>query len=51
MVDALRRDWHVIAPDWRGFGQTLWAGPEAASYRIADLFADLDTFIATKKAT
>ena len=20
VVDELRRDWHVIAPDWRGFG-------------------------------
>ncbi|HCE09630.1 MAG TPA: alpha/beta hydrolase, partial [Oxalobacteraceae bacterium] len=22
MVDCLQRDWHVIAPDWRGFGLT-----------------------------
>ena len=21
LVDALRRDWYVIAPDWRGFGR------------------------------
>jgi pimeloyl-ACP methyl ester carboxylesterase len=22
VVDCLSRDWHVIAPDWRGFGLT-----------------------------
>lgn len=45
VVDALRSDWHVVAPDWRGFGQTQWVGPEAASYRMADLFADLDALL------
>ena len=24
VVDELAADWHVIAPDWRGFGQTEW---------------------------
>ena len=22
MIDCLQHDWHVIAPDWRGFGRT-----------------------------
>src|SRR6266404_1239331 len=25
VVDCLRREWYVIAPDWRGFGLTAWA--------------------------
>ena len=24
LVDALKRDWFVIAPDWRGFGRSEW---------------------------
>ena len=24
LVDHLHGDWHVIAPDWRGFGETDW---------------------------
>ena len=24
-VDALRNDWFVIAPDWRGWSATAWA--------------------------
>ena len=23
-VDALQRDWQVIAPDWRGYGLSEW---------------------------
>jgi len=34
VVDALRRDWHVIAPDWRGFGLKDCA-PELAPGRYA----------------
>jgi pimeloyl-ACP methyl ester carboxylesterase len=40
LVDALRGDWHVIAPDWRGYGLTQWSG--ADSYWFPDYLADLD---------
>lgn len=39
LVDALPGDWHVLAPDWRGFG--LSATPEDG-YWFADYVADLD---------
>lgn len=42
-VDALRGDWHVIAPDWRGFGLSQWSG--ADSYWIPDYLADLDAVL------
>jgi pimeloyl-ACP methyl ester carboxylesterase len=40
LVDELRGDWQVIAPDWRGFGLTQWAGRD--SYWFPDYLADLD---------
>jgi pimeloyl-ACP methyl ester carboxylesterase len=43
VVDCLARDWHVIAPDWRGFGLTD-NGP-ADSYWFADYMADLDAIL------
>ena len=43
LVDALRGDWHVIAPDWRGFGLTQWAGRD--SYWFPDYLADLDALL------
>jgi len=39
LVDALPDDWHVLAPDWRGFG--LSANPQDG-YWFADYVADLD---------
>ena len=42
LVDALRRDWHVLAPDWRGFGQSEWC---ADGYWFADYVADLDALL------
>ncbi len=42
LVDALRRDWHVIAPDWRGFGRSEWSGD---GYWFADYLADLDALL------
>ena len=42
-VDALQRDWHVIAPDWRGFGLSEWSG--ADSYWIPDYLGDLDLLL------
>ena len=26
VVDALQREWHLIAPDWRGYGDSQWLG-------------------------
>jgi len=42
MVDFLKREWHVIAPDWRGFGLTEWA-PDG--YWFPDYYADLDALL------
>ncbi len=43
LVDALRGDWRVIAPDWRGFGLSEWANSD--SYWFPDYFADLDRLL------
>lgn len=42
LVDALQRDWHVIAPDWRGFGLSAWA---CEGYWFPDYYADLDALL------
>jgi pimeloyl-ACP methyl ester carboxylesterase len=42
LVDALERDWCVIAPDWRGFGRSGWC-PDG--YWFADYLADLDALL------
>lgn len=39
VVDALRESWHVIAPDWRGYGASQWL---AHPYWFPDYYADLD---------
>lgn len=39
LVDALRGPWHVMAPDWRGFGLTQ---TPADGYWFPDYVADLD---------
>ncbi|TAK65635.1 MAG: alpha/beta hydrolase [Betaproteobacteria bacterium] len=44
LVDALQADWHVIAPDWRGYGLSAW-GP-ADSYWFPDYMGDLDRLLA-----
>ncbi|MEC5217829.1 pimeloyl-ACP methyl ester carboxylesterase [Actimicrobium sp. GrIS 1.19] len=43
VVDGLQRDWHVIAPDWRGFGLTDSSGSD--SYWFADYLGDLDAIL------
>lgn len=43
MVDALQGDWHVIAPDWRGFGLSERSG--ADTYWFPDYLADLDAIL------
>ena len=42
LVDALRRDWYVIAPDWRGFGLSEWPDD---GYWFVDYLADLDALL------
>jgi len=40
LVDALRGDWDVYAPDWRGYGLTEWGKSDC--YWFPDYIADLD---------
>jgi len=40
MVDALRGEWDVYAPDWRGYGLTDWGKSDC--YWFPDYIADLD---------
>jgi len=42
VVDALRQAWHVIAPDWRGFGESAWLN---RPYWFPDYYADLDCLL------
>jgi pimeloyl-ACP methyl ester carboxylesterase len=42
LVDAFEREWHVIAPDWRGFGLTEWARD---GYWFPDYYADLEALL------
>jgi pimeloyl-ACP methyl ester carboxylesterase len=43
VVDCLKRDWHVIAPDWRGYGLSQRSGSD--SYWFADYLGDLDAIL------
>jgi pimeloyl-ACP methyl ester carboxylesterase len=43
VVDCLEGDWHVIAPDWRGFGLSEWA--HADTYWFPDYLADLEALL------
>jgi pimeloyl-ACP methyl ester carboxylesterase len=43
VVDALQRDWHVIAPDWRGFGLSENSGTD--TYWFPDYLGDLDAIL------
>ncbi|MGB0129784.1 MAG: alpha/beta hydrolase [Rhodocyclaceae bacterium] len=42
LADALSDAWHVVAPDWRGFGQSTWTG---GPYWFPDYVADLDVLL------
>jgi pimeloyl-ACP methyl ester carboxylesterase len=42
LVDEFRRDWLVVAPDWRGFGLSGWT---REGYWFQDYYADLDALI------
>ncbi len=43
MVDALRDERYIVAPDWRGFGLT--DSPQADCYWFPDYLGDLDALI------
>ena len=43
VVDCLAREWHVIAPDWRGFGLTERGGADC--YWFPDYLGDLDALL------
>lgn len=43
MVDCLKKEWHVIAADWRGFGLT--ESPHTDSYWFPDYLGDLDALL------
>lgn len=45
VVDNLRSEWQVLAPDWRGFGLTDWSAADC--YWHPDYLADLDALIAS----
>jgi pimeloyl-ACP methyl ester carboxylesterase len=42
LVDHLPASWTLVAPDWRGFGDTEWA---PGGYWFPDYFADLDILL------
>jgi pimeloyl-ACP methyl ester carboxylesterase len=42
LVDSLPTEWFVIAPDWRGFGETAC---QSQSYWFPDYIADLDVLL------
>ena len=42
VVDALRHDWHVIAPDWRGYGASDW---QSRPYWFHEYYADLECLL------
>ena len=44
LADALPDDWCLLAPDWRGFGDTDW---NQQGYWFPDYLADLDVLIDT----
>ncbi|HKU69560.1 MAG TPA: alpha/beta hydrolase [Burkholderiales bacterium] len=43
LVDAFAREWHCIAPDWRGFGLSAWTREQ--SYWFPDYYADLEALL------
>lgn len=42
VVDALLGEWHIIAPDWRGHGDSDWLD---RPYWFPDYYADLDVLL------
>jgi pimeloyl-ACP methyl ester carboxylesterase len=44
VVDELSGGWHIVAPDWRGFGRSA---NRAEAYWFPDYLADLDALLST----
>jgi pimeloyl-ACP methyl ester carboxylesterase len=42
VVDSLRRDWNILAPDWSGFGLSNW---NPSGYSLLQYASDLDRFL------
>jgi pimeloyl-ACP methyl ester carboxylesterase len=42
VVDEMADDWYLIAPDWRGFGDSQW---QPGGYWFPDYLADLEAII------
>ena len=42
VVDALGHPWHIIAPDWRGYGASDWL---SRPYWFHEYYADLDALL------
>jgi pimeloyl-ACP methyl ester carboxylesterase len=47
LVDELRNDWFVVAPDWRGFGRSHY---RCQGYWFPDYLADLDLILSHYQA-
>jgi pimeloyl-ACP methyl ester carboxylesterase len=45
MVDALAQERWIVAPDWRGYGQTTGPVPRPDAYWFPDYLGDLDTLL------
>lgn len=47
LADELAARWHLIAPDWRGFGLSNWPARDGAAdcYWFGDYLADLDALL------
>lgn len=48
VVDELQGEWHVLAPDWRGFGESEW---NRDAYWFPDYVGDLDALLETLSPT
>lgn len=42
VIDALKKEWRIVAPDWRGHGGTDWC---VQGYYFQDYLADLDAIV------
>jgi pimeloyl-ACP methyl ester carboxylesterase len=49
LADALRGEWDLYAPDWRGYGLTQW--DRSDSYWFPDYIGDLDVLLDTIDAS
>lgn len=43
LVDALAKGWHVVSPDWRGYGLSGWS--TSGCYWLPDYLGDLDALL------